>query len=72
MQRQRKERRRMEAEMKMEFFSAARYVSLFEAVLVCRVAASRFGAGIRPLAEQVAQPDAGKLCASSCRSSGAG
>lgn len=51
MQRQRKERRRMEAEMKMEFFSAARYVSLFEAVLVCRVAASRFGAGIRPLAE---------------------
>lgn len=54
------------------FFSEARLVGFFEATLACRIAVGRFRVGIRPLAEQGAQPDAGKRCASSCRSSGAG
>lgn len=55
-----------------KYFSAAWYVGLFQAVLVCRVAAGRFCVGTRPLAEQVAQPDAGKRSAYSCSVCGAG
>jgi len=73
MQRERKVRRRMEAEMKMEGPSRQRgSLAFFEAVLACCVATGRCRAGFRLQAEQVAQPDAGHRIAFSCSVCGAG
>lgn len=59
MQRERKVRRRMEAEMKMEGPSRQRgSLAFFEAVLACCVATGRCRAGFRLQAEQVLSSDA--------------